>query len=472
MGTKLRLFILLFRLIVKKPIESIRHINISNIYKLKKALEYESPSSILINFKNLLLNSRSNDGNVHQSVLSKAELDFLINKISIDQSHNTFEKAENNNYTKSTSPIKTIAFYLPQFHQIPENDKWWGEGFTEWTNVISAKPIFKGHYQPHLPSELGFYDLRIPKNMEKQIEIAKSFGIHGFCFYKYWFDGKELLEKPLEMFLNHPEWDINFCLIWANENWTRTWDGLDKEVLIAQKHSSRDDLSFIKNIKKYITDPRYIKVNNKPVILIYRPHLFPNIKKTIKIWRDYCCTENIGELHIGMAQTFKYFDPRKYDLDFAVEFPPHNFPMVEITDNFAINGNFKGHIYDCSSLLKKLKKQKHSTGFTLYKTAMMNWDNSARKKLKANIYLGISPDIFQDWFSYCCSYVLKNNDANNRFVFINAWNEWAEGTHLEPCKKWGYSYLNRISKVLSELTIKGNMMKRENNNSHLFNRKT
>lgn len=371
---------------------------------------------------------------------------------------NPFEEAKVLSFDKERLTLKAIAFYLPQFHPIPENDKWWGKNFTEWTNVTSAKSLFNGHYQPHLPHDLGFYDLRIPEIMKQQIDMAKSFGISGFCFYKYWFDGKSLLEKPLEIFLQNPDWDIKFCLCWANENWTRRWDGQDKDILIEQNHSPSDDLNFIKSIKKYLCDERYIRIDNKPIIIIYRPSIFPNIKKTIKIWRGYCLAEGIGEIKVGMAQTFGEFNPKKYNLDFAVEFPPHNFPAIEISDKIDTSETFKGHIYDGESIINQYTNKNTSSNFTLYKTVMMNWDNTARKKNKASLYLGISPNRFKGWLTNCCAELLKNNSPDNRLVFINAWNEWAEGTHLEPCSKYGYAYLNRINEVLKKFAIKDDLV--------------
>jgi lipopolysaccharide biosynthesis protein/glycosyltransferase involved in cell wall biosynthesis len=372
------------------------------------------------------------------------------------ESEETFEYPKPINIEIKTLPVKTIAFYLPQYHPIPENDNWWGRNFTDWINVSKAKPNFDGHYQPHIPYELGFYDLRVPDVMNQQIEMAKLFGIYGFCFYYYWFDGKRLLDKPLEMFLEHQEWNFNFCICWANENWTRRWDGKDSEILISQNHSDDDDLSFIRGIIKLITDPRYIKIDGKPLIIVYRPSLFPDMKRTVQMWRNYCRENGVGEIMVGMTQTFGEFNPLLYNLDFAVEFPPHNIAAREITKLYNIEDEYSGHIFDGKDMLKNINLKNTPIAYKWFRGLMMNWDNTARRGLNSNVYLGITPDVFRRWFRSACKYAIATNPADERFVFINAWNEWAEGTHLEPCYKMGYSYLNRIGSTLSNLSIENN----------------
>jgi len=362
-----------------------------------------------------------------------------------------FETAYSGNVDYSGSKVKLLAFYLPQFHPIPENDEWWGKGFTEWFNVVRAKPNFEGHYQPHLPVDLGFYDLRIPEVMKQQVDMAKDFGIGGFCFYYYWFDGKRLLEKPLDMFFDHKDWDTEYCVCWANENWTRRWDGLDKEILVSQNHTPEDDIAFIKDVSKYFHDKRYIRINGKPLLLIYRPDIFPEIKTSLMRWHEFATNELGYGITFAMVQTFGRFDPREYGFDFAVEFPPHNTSPLDITRSYQTDG-FSGKILDCTKIIRDAKGKLASADYKLFRGVMLNWDNTARKGIKGDIYLNNTPYSYRNWLSEACYDTLSNASSDEeKIVFINAWNEWAEGTHLEPDEKYGYAYLNATARVLEEI---------------------
>ncbi|HET6990510.1 MAG TPA: glycoside hydrolase family 99-like domain-containing protein [Bacteroidia bacterium] len=360
------------------------------------------------------------------------------------------------------SELRPIAIYLPQFHPVPENDEWWGKGFTEWTNVTKAKPRFKGHYQPHLPADLGFYDLRVHQTQIDQAELAKKYGIYGFCFYHYWFNGKRILERPLEEMLNKGTPDFPFCLCWANESWTKRWDGRDEDVLLKQEYSDEDDKQHINFLKKYFSDPRYIRVNGKPVFIVYRPSLFPDIKKTIECWRKECRENGVGEIYLAFMQSFGNFkDPAELGFDAAIEFQP-NFSALpkEITI-----GSGPGNFFKRFSLLKKSdKKQSTHDHVFLYDEVVENmlarpqppykrfpgvfpmWDNAARRQNGATIIHDSSPEKYGYWLKKVVER-FKPYSPDENFIFINAWNEWAEGNHLEPCRKWGLKYLEETQKV-------------------------
>ena len=346
--------------------------------------------------------------------------------------------------------IKLLAFYLPQFHPIPENDLWWGEGFTEWRNVASAKPLYPGHYQPKLPGPLGFYDLRLSEVMQRQIELAREFGIHGFCFHHYWFGGRRLLERPVEQLLANAKLDIPFCLCWANENWTRRWDGMEAEVLIEQRHSPEDDLAFIADALRYFRDPRYIRVEGKPVLVVYRPQILPDPKATVQAWRTYCEGEGL-ELYLVAAQTFGLFDPRPLGFDAAVQFPPHNL-VSETIRKPGLDPDFRGKIYDYETWGRLFQQQSADTGYPLFRCVCPSWDNTARRGLKATMIADATPDKYADWLEAVCLDACQTHSPERRFVFLNAWNEWAEGTYIEPDLRHGYAWLNRTSAVLNRLS--------------------
>ncbi|MHB8919659.1 MAG: glycoside hydrolase family 99-like domain-containing protein [Halothiobacillus sp.] len=343
---------------------------------------------------------------------------------------------------------RAIAFYLPQFHPIPENDEWWGKGFTEWTNVSKAVPQFVGHYQPRLPGELGFYDLRVVDVMRRQAELAKLYGIAGFCFYYYWFDGRRLLEQPLQQLVDS-DIDLPFCICWANENWTRRWDGMDQDVLIAQHYSPADDLAFIQSLTPMLRDPRYIRVDGRPLIILYRPSLLPDAAATLNRWREHCRNEGVGEIFLCMVQ-FDELDPRRDGFDAAIEFPPHKLGhgIPPINDDLdIINPHYEGYIVDYDEIIDRAKQEPHPN-FPMIRGVFPSWDNEARKPGRGYTTVNASPLKYRAWLRSSVDFAQKYPVRGESFVFINAWNEWAEGAYLEPDRRYGYAYLNATKQAL------------------------
>ena len=348
-----------------------------------------------------------------------------------------------------TVPVRTIAFYLPQFHPIPENDDWWGKGFTEWTNVKGATPQFEGHDQPKVPGELGYYDLREADVQRRQVELAKLYGISGFCFYFYWFSGKRLLELPIMQYVENSELDLPFCLCWANENWSRRWDGLDNKILIKQEYSREDDLKFIAHVSSYLKDPRYIRIQGKPLLIVYRPGLLPSAKKTAKRWRNWCRENDIGEIYLAYTQSFESVNPTTYGFDAAIEFPPNNSSPPIITELVkGLDPDFSGIVYDWNDLAER-SRQYRKPDYKLFRGVCVSWDNTPRRLKKAGIFLGSTPDKYKEWLKNACVDTAgRFSDPSERLVFLNAWNEWAEGAYLEPDERHGYGYLQATRDAL------------------------
>ncbi len=344
-------------------------------------------------------------------------------------------------------PATLVAFYLPQFHPIAENDAWWGEGFTEWRNVTRALPQFEGHAQPRLPADLGFYDLREPDVMRQQMRLAREYGIGAFCSYFYWFAGKTLLETPLQQWLADPTLDLPMCLCWANENWSRRWDGRGDDILIGQQHSANDDLAFIAHVAPYLVDPRYLRVDGKPLLLVYRPGLLPDPHATAKRWREWCRAHDIGEIALAYVQSFDRVDPRDIGFDVAVDFPPNNRTLPPITARQKLlNPAYRGDVYDWRELARQSMAQAEPA-YPCYPGVSPAWDNEPRRSGKGRVFAHASPRGYRDWLRHAIA-AAKRRAPAQPLVFINAWNEWAEGAVLEPDTRLGHAWLHATREAL------------------------
>ena len=362
--------------------------------------------------------------------------------------------------------VRLLAFYLPQFHPIPENDRWWGTGFTEWTNVAKARPLFRGHYQPHIPADLGFCDLRVPEVREAQAALAREYGISGFCYYHYWFNGKRLLNRPFDEVLRSGRPDFPFCLCWANENWTRRWDGYDQEILIGQNHSLGDDREHIRHLFSAFEDQRYIRVHGKPLFLVYRTEILPDPERTADVWREAARAAGIGDLYLVRVESHsKHPDPRRIGFDAAVEFAPDltvmPFPKLH-RETWGLQARvenqlrklrvlpqayFDHNVYSYEDLVTR-SLAKPAPPYTWFRCVTPSWDNSARRAKKAIIIHNSKPDLYERWLREMIQTTVHTFDGDERLLFVNAWNEWAEGNHLEPDQRWGRAYLEATRRAV------------------------
>jgi hypothetical protein len=346
--------------------------------------------------------------------------------------------------------VRAIAYYLPQYHPIPENDEWWGKGFTEWTNVTRAKPLFDGHYQPHLPTELGFYDLRLPEVRIAQAELARRYGVHGFCYYYYSFGEKRLLERPLLDMVRSGVPDFPFCICWANESWTRRWDGAEAQVLVAQDDSAEGYRRFIHEVLPILLDARYIRVNGAPLVLVYRARRIPDAPAVAAYWREAAVAAGLPGLYLCSVQSHDpQLDPRSVGFDAAVEFPPSPWGSPSSAQELpGLSPDFTGAVFDYREFATSAIART-SPPYRLLRGVMTDWDNTARRGPAAYLFKGSSPREYETWLRAAVAWTRAHNPPEERLVFVNAWNEWAEGAHLEPDERHGRAWLEATERALS-----------------------
>jgi lipopolysaccharide biosynthesis protein len=361
--------------------------------------------------------------------------------------------------------MRAIAFYLPQFHPIPENDEWWGAGFTEWTNVVKARPLFRGHYQPHLPADLGFYDLRTPETRAAQATLAEAHGVSGFCYYHYWFNGTRLLQRPFEEVLQSGAPKLSFCLCWANENWTRRWDGRDDHLLIGQVFSVEDDERHIEHLLPAFADDRYIKVEGKPLFLVYRTSLLPNPARTAALWRAKARAAGFPNLYLVRVESWTdYTAPEAMGFDATVEFAPdfgvlprpigrrwNVLPKIHkrLTRRaLSPSAYFNHQVFRYETLVRHMLARP-PVGHPRFRCVTPGWDNSPRHLSGGRIFVGSTPQLYENWLRNVVDATRSRHTDGKGLVFINAWNEWAEGNHLEPDQRWGRAYLEATARALS-----------------------
>ncbi len=375
------------------------------------------------------------------------------------------------------SKARLIAFYLPQFHPIPENDEWWGEGFTEWTNVRKAKPLFKGHYQPHVPGELGYYDLRKPEVREAQAQMARNAGIEAFCYYHYWFAGKRLLERPFNEVLASRKPDFPFCLCWANHSWTGVWYGAPNRILMEQTYpGAEDNRKHFEALKEAFKDPRYLRVDGRPVFVIYAPKELPHSGEFIRQWRQLAAENGLPGIYFiaHLVDLESKWDYRLHGFDSCVVVGTHKFSTLSMWDlTFsALNGHashppgeryaaaardpFRGAMRHgiwrryraLQGKFFNVNHYRHVRPFLLddckddaFPCVIPNWDNTPRSDVRGTVLHDSTPELFRLHLRQALDLV-QSRQPDERLVFVKSWNEWAEGNYLEPDQRYGRANLD------------------------------
>lgn len=361
----------------------------------------------------------------------------------------------------SNSPVRILATYLPQFHPIPENDEWWGKGFTEWTNVGKAQKLFRGHYQPRVPADLGYYDLRLPEVRQQQADLAKEYGIEGFCYWHYWFgDGKRLLERPFNEVLASGKPDFPFCLSWANHSWYDKQfnkEGNDR-LLIEQKYNGTEDyLQHFYTVLPAFKDKRYVRVENKPVFQIYLPLASPEIEKFIACWQSEAIKNGLDGIHfVGHThneEDYTAIIEKGFSAINVVRLYHFHKHAYSIPERIYIKLKriwFKrGSIFDYQRLYKYFASEKDSQQ-NWYPAIIPNWDHSPRSGRKGNIFINSNPQVFKKHVKQVLDLV-KHKEPEHRIIFLKSWNEWAEGNYMEPDLKFGRGYLQALKEAINEI---------------------
>ncbi|WP_083512969.1 glycosyltransferase WbsX family protein [Microbacterium algeriense] len=336
---------------------------------------------------------------------------------------------------------RTIAYYLPQFHSIPENDGWWGEGFTEWVNVRRARPLFSSHAHPRVAGALGEYDLLDREIHRAQTDLAKEAGVDAFCMYFYWFGGTRLLERPIDAWREDPSL-LPYCLSWANESWTRRWDGKSRSVLIAQDYDEGYEAKVFADLLPHFLAPHYLRHDGKPVLLVHRAQVIPDPRAFATRVRALAVEAGLPGLHLIASETSPELEPHALGFDAVSEFPPvgaNTLASAQLRPLKRVVRGFRGRLMSYPRMARRFERRAEAP-YTRHHGVAPAWDNTARRQLSATIYVGSSPERYAEWLSTARrrEYSSRGEDG---LVFINAWNEWAEGAYLEPDKSHGRDYL-------------------------------
>jgi len=369
------------------------------------------------------------------------------------------KQMQNLDQRTNSNKVRLIAFFLPQYHPIPENDKWWGKGFTEWTNTAKAKPLFSGHYQPHVPADLGFYDLRLPETRKAQADMARTYGIEAFCYYHYWFAGKLILEQPFEDALKSGQPDFPFCLCWANQSWTGIWHGAPNRMLVEQTYPGMDDHKHhFEYLLPAFKDKRYLRVDERPVFIVYNPTQLPDSIAVTNFWRDLAVQAGFPGLFLIAEHESPDWDPGKFGFDAAVNvrLPPRRRdvekklswkqPLHKLRNWYADWRHYPT-IYQYKYVIDHLVSERVAD-IENYPCVIPNWDNTPRSGENGMVLHGSTPELFRQHLRKALRRV-GDLPAERRFVFVKSWNEWAEGNHLEPDLLFGHTYLDVVKQEIS-----------------------